>query len=265
LRFRFQLFFDELNRYEYAATLYNPFTYLTSEGFWELVPRPGYEERIASKKPFRSPKDFERSVLGARLPAELFTLLQQTESREQLRQALYAKYFPEQAPAEPTLYRQPDLDRLAALLANPSQAVLQSDPNYLKVYKQESPTFRRAAFAPTIRALYQQRCAISGQQLGRIPSALLDACHIRPHAQFRDDSLQNGMALTPTLHRAFDMGLMAVNDHYEVCISPVFEERKNPYELRQFAGKALILPKQKKYHPKPEFFAWHRQHIFLQA
>lgn len=263
LRFRFQLFFDQLNRYDYQATLYNPFFYMTSEGFWDLQARPGEEERILSKKPFRSPLPFEKSVLGARLDKELFALLQHTESREQLKSALFQKYFPKQELPIPKTYQQPDLDRLATLLAEPPQAVLSTDPAYIKKYKLENPSYRRAAFSVAVRTLYDHRCAISGQRIRKASGSLIDACHIQPWAKFKDDSLQNGLALTPTLHRAFDMGLIGIDRKDTVRVSPVFSESTNPYNLQQFQGQALQIPRHSRYRPDPQRLHWHLEHVFL--
>lgn len=60
------------------------------------------------------------------------------------------------------------------------------------------PTFRSR-----VTRAYEQRCAVSGVRLG-----LIDAAHILPVDGGGTDATSNGLALTPTLHRAFDKGLI---------------------------------------------------------
>jgi putative restriction endonuclease len=48
---------------------------------------------------------------------------------------------------------------------------------------------------------------------------MVDACHIVPFSISYDDTITNGLALCPNLHRAFDRGLIAISDDYRVVVS----------------------------------------------
>lgn len=73
---------------------------------------------------------------------------------------------------------------------------------------------RDARFQRLVFEAYDYRCAISGLTTGRGARSrlkgLVDAAHIRPVASYGPDTVANGLALTPTLHRLFDAGLFTV-------------------------------------------------------
>ncbi len=61
---------------------------------------------------------------------------------------------------------------------------------------------------------YGSRCAVT-----RIQLRLVDAAHILPvGAAGSTDAVQNGIALSPTYHRAFDAGLIYLNEDMEMRI-----------------------------------------------
>ena len=91
---------------------------------------------------------------------------------------------------------------------------------------------------------------------------MIDACHIVPFAESYNDTIENGISLCPNLHRAFDRGLLTINENYEVIISDSFSESHNEYSLRQYAGTTILLPAEKKYHPLTDNLTWHQRHVF---
>lgn len=94
---------------------------------------------------------------------------------------------------------------------------------------------------------------------------MIDACHIRQFSETQDDTIKNGFALCPNLHRAFDRGLIAVSDEYKVLVSNKFEEnRASIYSIKQFAGKRILLPADRRYYPAIENFRWHRKERYLE-
>ncbi len=121
---------------------------------------------------------------------------------------------------------------------------------------------RDASFARSVKEAYQGRCAISGLDLrnggGR---AEVQAAHIRPVHAMGPDTVQNGLALSGTLHWMFDRGLIGIGDNYEILVS----ENKVPVDVRQrliCPSGQLHLPKAKRHHPHPEFIRYHRENVF---
>lgn len=92
---------------------------------------------------------------------------------------------------------------------------------------------------------------------------MIDACHIVPFSEGYDDTLSNGIALCPNLHRAFDRGLISISDDYKVIINKNFIENKSVYNISQFIGKTILLPTQIEHYPSLENFYQHRKKFSL--
>lgn len=68
-----------------------PFPRLKTDGFWRLIPNPGYENQININ--FSSMTKLREICAGARMDEELFQMMCNPETREQLRAALIETYF----------------------------------------------------------------------------------------------------------------------------------------------------------------------------
>ena len=134
---------------------------------------------------------------------------------------------------------------------------------------------RNAEFRRQVIAAYNERCAISGFGLGRIPiskaAGLIDAAHIRPIAYDGPDALSNGLSLTPTLHRLFDSGLFTVaysGGAPTVVVSPRLEQSMivspdGTFRLELRNGLPLALPRDARSKPSPAQLRFHQRHVFL--
>ncbi len=132
---------------------------------------------------------------------------------------------------------------------------------------------REARFRDDVLAAYEHRCALSGLAASSSPSrayGLLDAAHIRPVGNQGADTVANGLALTPTLHRIFDKGLFTLvyrGDHLEVRTSPQLRDgmvRGNEgFSLRITDGLMAWLPERDRARPAREALDYHHSEIFL--
>ena len=77
------------------------------------------------------------------------------------------------------------------------------------VVRETSRWTRSAGFRKQVLLAYENRCAVTRRQL-----KLVDAAHILPVSAGPEsiDSVRNGVALSPTYHRAFDNGLIYLDD-----------------------------------------------------
>jgi putative restriction endonuclease len=124
----------------------------------------------------------------------------------------------------------------------------------------EEVFLRGGMFKREVPKVYGYRCAVSGTRISAVANiSMVDACHIVPFSESHDDTIGNGVALSPTLHRAFDRGLIAFSDDYRVLVSDAFEEEGGQYGIRQFAQRPLLLPTHRGYYPKRDNMAWHRE------
>jgi putative restriction endonuclease len=93
-----------------------------------------------------------------------------------------------------------------------------------RVVQEVSRLTRLASFRQQVLFAYGNRCAVT-----RIQLRLVDAAHILPvGAENSADHVRNGIALAPTYHRAFDAGLIFLDEQNRMRIN---EPKLN--ELRQ--------------------------------
>jgi putative restriction endonuclease len=92
---------------------------------------------------------------------------------------------------------------------------------------------------------------------------MIDACHIIPFSESYNDTITNGIALSPSIHRAFDRMLITINADYIIRVSPTVTETESPFSLQQFDGKQILLPEKSEYHPSIESLSWHNSRFVL--
>ena len=120
-----------------------------------------------------------------------------------------------------------------------------------------NPMFRRV-----VLDAYDERCAFTGFKLinggGR---AEVQAAHIRPVEANGPDSVQNGLALSGTVHWMFDRGLLSLADNMEIMISRHINDRDS---VDRLIHKSLVatVPDDPRKAPHPVFLKWHRNEVF---
>jgi len=129
---------------------------------------------------------------------------------------------------------------------------------------EEEVFVRSGLFKRHIIQLYQSTCAFTGMRLVSMHGhSFVDACHIVPFSVSHDNRIGNGIALCPNMHRAFDRGLLSVDEDYRIIVSPHFtEDESHDHSLRRLQGRHINGPQSAKYLPQSDRFGWHRQYIF---
>jgi putative restriction endonuclease len=61
--------------------------------------------------------------------------------------------------------------------------------------------------------------------------------------------MQTDIALCPNMHRAFDRGLIAIDDDYRVVVSKNFMESYSHYTIKQYDRKEINLPENRRMWP----------------
>lgn len=253
-----------------------PFYHLANEkgNWWRLQPMPGCELWLQNAGSMRTFANLSAAVAYAEMDAGLAVLLMQPESHQVLRRELLATYFPGQVVPHIDDDSAGYVQGLENEVVNESQveykavidnlkAAAKTTKTKLDPEKYEIEVYNRGTvFRREVVKLYQETCCVSGLCVSATFSiTMVDACHIKPFAVGFDNTLTNGIALCPNLHRAFDRGLMTVDDNYRVVLSAAFAENaESPFNLRQVEGVALALPPH--HLPSLEAFAWHRAQVF---
>ena len=120
-------------------------------------------------------------------------------------------------------------------------------------------------FREAVLTAYNRRCCVTGIS----HDSLLVASHIKPwkdsDPKTERANPRNGLCLSPLYDKAFDAGLMTVDDEYKINFSSTVlsSPQKEVAEkfFRCFQGKQLALPD--RFTPEQQFFEHHRNHIFI--
>lgn len=164
---------------------------------------------------------------------------------------------------------QPLLPRVGQAEVVPTNMELE-DEQAPFIYEQEreriaslaSRLVRDRVFRRVVLRAYDERCAITGLKLiNGFGRAEVEAAHIRPVEHNGPDIINNGLALSGTVHWMFDRGLMTVADNLEIVISRHVNDRDGAESLINKTGR-LIVPREKRDWPHPAFLQWHRENCF---
>lgn len=116
---------------------------------------------------------------------------------------------------------------------------------------------RDAKFQRGIYGLYKGKCAICGLQ-----AHLTEAAHIIPVKEEGSDELINGLLLCRNHHKAFDMGLLNINEKYNIVINEEYakwlSDTSHDNKLKEFLeksriGEKIFLPDDARFYPKKEY------------
>ncbi|MCC8359864.1 HNH endonuclease [Salinimicrobium sediminilitoris] len=246
-----------------------PFFHLRSEAFWYLVAKPGKEIVTTSSKSIKSFKNLKESIAYAEIDRELFLLLQETPNQLWFEQVILDNYFSTTKNLYSRLDRSYEEENIENQILNEPkeayQSYIQSLQETLEEDEYEEELFVRGGlFKKTIPKIYSHTCCITGMKIKSSHNLqMIDACHIYSFSLSGDDTVTNGIALSPTMHRAFDRGLLTINSNFLVRVSPSIQEEESRFTLSQFEGKQIILPEKEKYYPSQESLSWHNKEVFL--
>ncbi|TPK64305.1 HNH endonuclease [Mesorhizobium sp. B2-4-15] len=118
---------------------------------------------------------------------------------------------------------------------------------------------RDATFRLEVCRAYEDRCAVTGLRIinggGR---AEVQAAHIKPVAAGGPDVVQNGIALSATVHWLFDRHLISIDENHRLLVA----HNRVPSELRNLFrpdSQGLHWPRDSRLMPTPVFLAYHRE------
>ncbi len=147
------------------------------------------------------------------------------------------------------------LTRASSLQAIPEDDIAELNHARQRIVLTVSRLSRLASFREQVRNAYGERCAVT-----RIQLRLVDAAHILPvGAPGSIDDVRNGIALSPTCHRAYDNGLIFLDAVYNMRVNPDKESALQAmnltgglHDFRASLGR-IHLPQDKRLWPDPRF------------
>ncbi len=248
---------DTFNRYwqvlasdsSYKGGLHYPFLYLQSEEFWYVKFKPefqGLQPKTTNK--------LKEAVEYAHLDNQLFDLLQDEISRQELIDTLIAVWFSvnQKELAELLQVNQNFQDFTQTELSNP-----ENEPKFIL----RRSVVRKAVFRKAIVQIYDYRCAFCRlKSIRAITQNIVDGAHIKPYSEYYDNSVGNGISFCKNHHWGFDHGWFCIDDNYKIIVASDLQE-ESPYArpMREFHGETILLPSSEEYFPSPEALRWHRK------
>lgn len=118
-------------------------------------------------------------------------------------------------------------------------------------------------FRRTVLSSYHDRCCITGLSEPR----LLLASHIVPWGQDKANRLnpRNGLCLSALYDRAFDQGLITLDEDWRVVLAAPLKRPEPAFEyyFQNVEGKEIEMPG--RFRPDPSFMKLHREQVFVKA
>jgi len=243
LRDRFKTRFDVVRKLNDANDPALPFRYLASDGFWLPLEPDGV---TSIRRDIRVGSDSDQ--VFARFTEGVDVLVSLPGIRQRMREALVSRYFPQHA--------------VALLLGQLATA----EPAIQKVAEEELEFGRSPAFRRKILEIYDHQCAACGLRI-RLPDgnevSFIDAAHLIPFSESRNDHPTNGLALCKNHHWAMDRDLIAPCPDHHWKVASILDPRRSTgeKELLELSGKSILLPKDPAFHPDEKGLRWREEKL----
>ena len=236
LRDRFREYFAIVSSANDRPTPENPFYYLKSDSFWEPFSVDATGEHILEGPP--SGADANTGRVFARFAPDWAVLVSEESSRATMREAIVSRYFP---------YFRTQIFSIVGEESDFGMAV-------------QGAEGRSAAFRRQVVEIYDYQCCACGLRIW-IPDrelTFVDAAHVIPFRESRNDNPTNGIALCKNHHWAMDQGLIAPDPEQVWRVSSEIDPRrsKGEEELKGLGGQRMLLPKEQAYAPDPRGLTW---------
>lgn len=240
---RFRRMFEVVRSGDDDCTPQLPFFHLRSDGLWETR-----REEAGVTRPLAAPPsvaDADAGVVRAGFTGEWLALAGDAGARAAMRDAILARYFARQR---------------AALVGDVTPQGLLAEP-----VEAEDRLGRAASFRGLVLGNYDHQCCACGLRI-RIPDpdvTFVDAAHLIPFAESRDDHPRNGVALCKHHHWAMDRQLLAPGPDSRWHVSRRVEPRRSrgEDELFRLDGQLLIPPVESAYAPASEALRWRLERL----
>lgn len=236
-----------------------PFVHLTGDKFWHLSFYPDSETATSKGLGSKGVTAVRRIVEYASLDSELFEILQDPGQRVILLRVLIDSWFSGESSKIEQLSLIDEFESVKSQLLREGGATYNVDD----LKDEENIVVRNGAFRKIVVQLYEQRCAFCRLRIISLDGQdIVDAAHIKPFSEFRDDRFVNGLALCKNHHWAFDHGWFGIDDDYRIVIPLGRFKEETAIESRgmmQFKGEQIELPREEKYMPSLEGLRWHKK------
>jgi putative restriction endonuclease len=246
LRERFRVYFDLVGSHNDECTPENPFFYLKNDGFWAPVAVTPEGELPLATTPLA--RDLDTDRVFARFGSGWEILVGLPDSRMGFRNALVSRYFPHARSELGAHFIEPSAIPGSDNTAGPGDESGDTAPG------------RSAAFRRRVVEIYDYQCVACGLRIWMPEQALtfVDAAHLVPFSETRNDHPTNGLALCKNHHWALDQRLIAPDPDAVWRVSRLVDVRRSrgEEELARLAGQPLLSPAESAFAPERSNLEW---------
>lgn len=257
-----------------ARNPHYPFVYLDAQDFWKLHRRSGVPPLDSAQARDRLARGGHGKVTNAvdfvSLDTQLHKLLRDDPVvRRRLRTTLIDKWLPEHAERLWTaIHSAGEWTTHRDQTGNPADAQdMPAATEGQSIRWQKINHYRDRRFRDAVLRAYEYRCAATGWRFKTSEQTedLLEAAHIIPLKENPDNRTQNGMALTPTVHRAMDAHLIAPGPdliwHASSVIKKSAKKDAGSRWLANLDKQPIQLPPKDYLRPTKSVLEWRMEHL----
>lgn len=178
----------------------------------------------------------------------------------------FEPWFPDERPSTQGVF-----DRLATMDVSTRHAVAHQLDELLQEIQDRRVTASEAKvrsdlFRTAVVGAYDSKCAISDLGLRHAEGTEgaryeVEAAHIIPVARGGRDLVQNGLALSRSVHWAFDLGMLWVDDRLRIATTNEVDNDRRNLWLKQFRGRPIALPESPQCRPSLDALRWHADNV----
>ena len=129
------------------------------------------------------------------------------------------------------------------------------------IVREKGGLARDASFRERVLRAYDHRCVVTGFQ-ATFGGAFfgIEAAHVHWHSKGGPSTVDNGIPLSPTMHKLFDHGAWSLTDDRRIVVSERFSGSDEAIAmLRPLQGKPIRAPKSARDALRVDFIRWHRE------
>lgn len=246
LRDRFRLYFAIVRAHNDDCSPEYPFFHLRSDGFWvPVLAAPAGEVPLVTTPLAR---DLDSGRVFARFTSGWEAVVARPEHRMVLRDAIVSRFFPNARVRIAGNFLEP------AIIPERVQEAVAEDEDEVVL------PGRKSAFRRRVAEIYDYQCAACGLRIWMPDRELsfVDAAHLVPFAESRNDHPTNGLALCKNHHWALDQRLIAPDAKAVWRVSRHVESRRSrgEEELARLAGQPLLPPAELAFAPDRVGLEW---------
>ncbi len=240
-----------------SSQIVYPFFHLKNDPhkFWHLQ----FTEEYQGGRP-QSIRQLKHDIALARLDQQLFELLQNSASRQELIDALISSWFASKSnQIEDILQVNQEIQESADQIDDSTE----EGEGTPKKFNLRKSLVRDALFRKAVVHLYDYKCAICRLKVTKsLTQNIVDGAHIKPFAIFNDNKVDNGISFCKNHHWGFDRGCFGIDENYRIIVADDFIE-ESPYSkpIKDFEGDIILLPSNQQYLPRIEALQWHLNHV----